>query len=78
MQQVPQVLRNSLPQPQPHLPEPMRAVVPFELFVLEFSVLLSRVFLSKMNLRLLLRLLQAQLEVEEWRQDVGLRHPAIS
>ena len=36
MQPIPQVPRNSLPQPQPHLAKPMRAVVSCKLSVLEF------------------------------------------
>ncbi len=77
MHQDPQDPLNSLQQQQSHLLEPMLAVVSCELSVLEFLVPLSRVFLSKMNQRLLLRLLQEQLQVDERHQDVGLRHPAI-
>ncbi len=64
MQPILQVPRNSLPQLQPHLLEPMRAVISCEFSVLEFSVLFEY-------------FLQEQREVEELRQDVGLRHPAI-
>ena len=74
MQPIPQVPRNSLPQPQPYLAEPMRAVVSCELSVLE----LPYESVSDMNQCLQLCLLQEQLEVEELRQDVGLKHPAIA
>ena len=71
MQPIPQVPRNSLPQPQPHLAKPMRAVVSCELSVLEFPY--ESVSQTNHCLQLRLRLLQKQLEVEERRQDLGRR-----